>query len=205
MLIRIILTLLFLWIAVIYGQLFAQKSPETTKSRYTKVTQKGESISPWAGPWQCVLDQETGLLWEVKTDSETIHDAYWSYSWFIEQDGIENFGDCYFKKDRCDTSDLIEHVNQQGLCQRKNWRLPTLKELQTLVYQQHKPGYQTIDLGFFPNTKAGDYWTVSNQPQLEGAFRHLREGAYVVNFKTGESQALPYRNAAFVRLVSSDE
>lgn len=202
---RILIAIVLLVIAGLYGSLFAARAPIEQAHHFVKINHQGKQLSPWQGPWQCVLDKRTGLLWEVKTDSETIHDGYWSYSWFNDDKGVKNFGDCYFKKDRCDTNDLITEVNKRGLCGFTNWRLPNLEELQTLVYAHHKPGHQTIDLNYFPHTKAGDYWTSHIQPQLTGSFRHLGEGAYAVNFFSGEAQALPFRNAAFVRLVTKWE
>ena len=202
MVIRIVLSILFVGLLSFYCFINAKQDPHPQPHYLTKIAADGNSLSAWQGPWQCVMDSRTGLLWEVKTDSETIHDGYWSYSWFDGAQGVKNFGDCYFKKDRCDTNDLIESTNQKGLCGFNNWRLPTVKELSSLVDQNHKPGHQTIDLNFFPHTKGGDYWTSQSQAPLKGSFRHLREGAVAVNFLTGKSQALPYRNAAFVRLVT---
>ena len=199
---RLILSVVFIGLVSFYCFFYAQSAPQPQPYHLTKMTADGNSLLAWQGPWQCVVDKRTGLVWEVKTDSENIHDGYWSYSWFDGADGVENFGDCYFKKDRCDTNDLIEQTNQEKLCGFGNWRLPTPEELSSLVDQHHKPGHQTIDLNYFPHTKAGDYWTSRNQVSLKGSFRHLREGAVAVNFLTGKPQALPYRNAAFVRLVT---
>lgn len=199
---RIILSAVIVCLVSLYCVVNANSDPQPQPYHLTKIAADGSSLPAWQGPWQCVVDSRTGLLWEVKTDSETIHDGYWSYSWFNQNQGVENFGDCYFKKDRCDTNDLVELTNQQGLCGFNNWRLPTLKELSSIVDQNHKPGHQTIDLNYFPHTKAGDYWTSKNQVPLKGSFRHLKEGAIAVNFLTGKSQPLPYRNAAFVRLVT---
>ncbi|WDE12474.1 DUF1566 domain-containing protein [Thalassomonas haliotis] len=169
--------------------------------RWQKLTAQGQALAPWAGPWSCVLDKKSGLIWEVKTDNESIHDGYWSYSWFDGRAGQANRGDCYFESERCDTLDLIRRANRERQCGVANWRLPTAAELQSLLYLQGKPGDALIDKGFFPQTKHGDYWSGESQQALTSSFRHLGYGALAVNFGTGETTALPYRNAAFVRLV----
>ncbi|MCO7224956.1 DUF1566 domain-containing protein [Pleionea sp. CnH1-48] len=198
------LSLIFVFIVfAIYAAISKPELPEKPMSqRYQKLNSSGQPIAPWAGPWSCVLDQKTGLVWEVKNDAENIHDAYWTYSWQLNNMGVADRGDCYFEPNRCDTDDLIRRANQQQTCGIHQWRLPTKEELLTLVSHDLRPGEATIAKDFFPHTKRGDYWTsTANQP-LEGAFKHLGHGAYAVNFITGEAIIIPYRNAAFVRLVA---
>ena len=173
-------------------------------SRWVKITREGQPVDNWSGPWQCVYDQTTGLLWEVKTDNETIHEGYWSYSWFNGNVGTPNAGDCFFEAERCDTMDLLRRVQQANTCGASNWRLPTAKELMSLVKREVKPGEPTIAKDFFPQTRHGDYWTGEHGQPLTGVFRHLGEGALAVNFSSGTVITLPYRNAAFLRLVATD-
>ena len=45
-------------------QSFQPKAPPDT--RYIKINMQGEKLSSWSGPWSCVFDSKTGLLWEVK-------------------------------------------------------------------------------------------------------------------------------------------
>lgn len=178
---------------------------QSAPSPFTKIDMQGNVVPLWGGPWQCVYDSATGLLWEVKTDSESIHDAYWTYSWYSPKSaGVENSGDCYFEKDRCDTNDLIRKSNLEKTCGVANWRLPKVDELRSLISNTQKPGEPTIDKNFFPHTKRGDYWTSEHQQKLKGVYEYLGEGANAINFIEGQTVVLPYRNAAFVRLVSSD-
>jgi hypothetical protein len=170
-------------------------------SRYIKIGSDGNIISSWGGPWNCVCDQQTGLLWETKTDDESIHDGYWSYSWFDEHTGVENSGDCYFESDRCDTNDLIRRMNQEKTCSETGWRLPTHDELSTLIFKDSKPGQPKIDKTVFPHTQRGGYWTSSSAQPLSGVFKYLKEGATSINFIEGTKVTLPYRNALFVRLI----
>lgn len=168
-----------------------------------KVNHQGEELAIWSGPWHCVFDQNTGLLWERKQDDETIHDGYWTYSWFQNGQGVPNYGDCYFEDERCDVDDLIRKANQNKTCGVDDWRLPTSAELMTIVSDQLRPGEPTINKDFFPQTKKGDYWTAEGGKPLTGVYAHLKRGAIAINFGQGEMVTLPYRNAAFVRLVSN--
>ena len=160
-------------------------------------------MSPWSGPWTCVYDTKTQLLWETKTDNESIHDGYWTYSWNDGARGVKNKGDCYFEKERCDTLDLIDRVKIEKTCGLDNWRLPSSKELLSLVSRETKPGEPLIAKDFFPQTKRGDYWTKDSQQRLTGTFKYLKEGALAVDFVNGNLTKLPYRNASFVRLVNT--
>mgnify|MGYP000145850449 FL=1 len=176
---------------------------QASQSRWLKINAQGQVISPWSGPWACVYDTKTQLLWEVKTDSESIHDGYWTYSWYDGTRGVENQGDCYFEKERCDTRDLIKRVNSEKTCGIDNWRLPSSKELLSLVSRDTKPGEPLIAKDFFPQTKRGDYWTKDSQQRLTGTFTYLKEGALAVDFVDGGLTKLPYRNSSFVRLVNT--
>lgn len=184
---------------------FNQPHPDSAlDSRWQKYDADGVELAPWSGPWACVCDQQTGLLWEVKDDGEGIHDGNWTYSWSDGEIGVENNGDCFFEADRCDTQDLIERANTERRCSVGAWRLPTSAELQSLITHEVPPGSPTIAEAFFPHTKKGDYWTADGGKKMEGIFKHLGEGANAISFIEGELKPLPYRNAAFVRLVTKN-
>jgi hypothetical protein len=202
MLFRLSLLILFILVSAAYSALSTNKQKQFVGERFTKVLHSGALLDPHDGPWHCVLDKQEKLLWEVKTDDESIHDGYWTYSWFDEVIGVENRGDCYFEKSRCDTDDLIRATNQQELCGQKNWRLPNKKELQSLLLKNTLTGFAKIDSSYFPQLKNGDYWAANNQRPLSKKFRKYRFGASSLNFFSGNTTALPYKNAAFVILVT---
>lgn len=204
MLLRLLILLSLFFTLIIYAWLNPRLLPENSASRLVKLDAEGEAMNAWAGPWSCVLDQKTGLVWEVKTDSETIHDGYWTYSWYNEDIGVENSGDCFFETNRCDTSDLIRRALQEKICAKNGWRLPTAAELSTLVFLHAKPGEPVIDQDFFPHMQRSNYWAADAQVPLESIYSHLGFGAKAVNFIKGDVVALPYRNAAFVILVTDD-
>ncbi|WP_065204630.1 Lcl C-terminal domain-containing protein [Shewanella woodyi] len=170
--------------------------------RLIKLSAQGETLPPWQGPWACIHDTLTGLLWENKTNNESIHDGYWSYSWFNEGKGQANSGDCYFEAQRCDTQDLIRRTNEEKLCGTTGWRLPTKAELSSLLEQQDRPQAPQLRTDFFQQIKAGDYWSAQGAMPLEGHYQHLGQGASAINFYQGRFHNLPYRNAAFAILVT---
>ena len=184
----------------VYLMLNQPQTPVMATSHWLKLDAQGRELTAWQVPWHCVVDTRSGLTWQNLRDDESIHDGYWSYSWFDGETGVANRGDCYFEEDRCDTLDLIIRVNAAQLCGKQDWRLPSANELAQLLYPQTGKAY--IDESFFSSTQRGDYWTSDAQQPLTGIFSHLKEGALAVNFGDGSLQTLPYRNAAFVRLVS---
>ena len=114
-------------------------------------------------PWRCVRDNVTGLMWEVKTIDGGVRDQGNTYTWYDPDPktnggapGTKAGGDCGGGID-CDTHAYVQAVNKQGLCGYKDWRMPTRKELRTIVdYQQSFPA---IDTSVFPNTVATSFWT----------------------------------------------
>ena len=198
---------LFVFTLLIVGALFYARFnqpqlPAQHESSFIKVSAQGEPMDIWSGPWSCVYDKNSGLLWEIKTDAEDIHHTSWTFSWFNEGIGVDNSGDCYFEAARCDAEDLLRRVNQKKLCGVDGWRLPTADELVSLVSVTAPPGDALIDSDFFPYTQRGDYWTKDRDKALASVYEHLGNGALAVSFVDGTITALPYRNAAFVMLVN---
>ena len=88
-----------------------------------------------------VRDNVTGLIWEVKTDDGSIHDKDNTYFWYDFQDVF------------------IATLNSQNFGGQNDWRLPTIKELSTLVDSSIPYPGPTIDTDYFPNTQSSTYWS----------------------------------------------
>jgi hypothetical protein len=66
------------------------------------------------------------------------------------------------------------------------WRLPTVKELQTLVDDSVASPGPTIDAGFFPGTPAGLFWSSTST-----------FGSWLVDFSTGNSSGYENIDSGF--------
>ena len=114
-----------------------------------KISQFGNVLPASSTQWACVLDDKAGLMWEVKTTDKTLHNASNTYTWYDKISGVRNgeySHNCTFY-DFCNTWLFTELVNEFKLCGYQDWRLPTHKELKTLIqYTDIEP---LIDIQFF--------------------------------------------------------
>jgi len=141
--------------------------------KYTKISNAGDVLPDTATlgtastDWGCTRDDNTGLIWEVKTNDKGLRDQNNIYSWYDTSSNNKGYaglqdgekGSC--TGSACDTSAYVQAVNAQGLCGSKDWRLPTYHELTSIL----KPDtFPTIDLNYFPNT--GDFrtWSSTTDP-----------------------------------------
>lgn len=135
---------------------------------FTKLDADGQPLSNQDAiytieSWDCVRDDATGLMWEVKTAAGGLRDQGNTYSWYnpdadenAGSAGTQDGGDCAGGIS-CDTQSYVEAVNEAGLCGYSDWRMPTREELRSIVdYQENFPA---IDTSVFPNTVATSFWT----------------------------------------------
>ncbi len=99
---------------------------------FTKLDTRGRvSAKAWA--MVMVRDNNTGLIWEVKTDDGSVH------TW---QDAHDKF---------------VRQINQNRFRGFSDWRLPKREELRSIVhYGKHNPA---ADRTFFPRIQSGCYFT----------------------------------------------
>lgn len=149
--------------------------------------------------WACVQDNDTGLIWEVKTDDDSLRDKDWTYSWYRKPNGVDlgnsgrpNGGTCV-DSDHCDTDQFVAAVNATGLCGRTDWRLPTRSELLSIVHYGAAAA-PFIAGSHFPNTSTDRfYWT---------ADRGRAGSARTIDFLTGRSTTEIFFSELGIRLVS---
>lgn len=200
---RVFLLFLFITGPVAFALYNPVKSPELPRlPRLVKLDAMGQPLNPWAGPWNCVHDTKTGLVWEIKSYVEDIHDRQCSFSWFDGETGVADAGSCFTDSGESDTLDIIELTNKEQRCSLAAWRLPTNAELRTLLSATPKSDGPRIAIDFFPYTSRAAYWTSDSNRKLSGHFEYLGVGAATVDFRDASSHVMPYRNTAFVRLVT---
>ncbi|MBK7001585.1 MAG: DUF1566 domain-containing protein [Rhodoferax sp.] len=174
---------------------------------FTKIANDGSVLSASAAlgagdkDWACTRDNVTGLIWEVKATSG-LREQNYTYTWYNSNPatngggtGTSSGNESCFINGRCDTEKFVQDVNRDGLCGTKDWRLPSVKELQGIVdFGRSNP---TIDPTYFPNTPTDSYYWTSS-PYSDGS-----SSAWYVHFLYGEVNNT-FRYLGFsVRLVRS--
>ena len=177
--------------------------PEIHDSKYVSMDEKGEQMTPGeAGP--CVLDQFTGLVWEVKTTSAGLHNRDNTYSWYnpeedasgeLDYRGIPNGGQC--ESSDCDTHAVVIAANESGLCGFSDWRMPTRDELGSISDPRKTSSPPSINTLYFPHTQSGDYWS-SNDYQFQW------NTAWLWNFGNGLDRVEWKESQKYVRLVRGE-
>ena len=177
--------------------------PEST-SGYFKLGRSGNILPDTATEWACVQDRATGLIWEVKTDDNSMRDRDNFFSWYDPatehnhgQAGARDGGRCKGQAD-CDTLAYVRFTNEQQLCGFSDWRLPKRDEMLSLVDHNHssKKTRARINTDYFPQTVASWYWTASSNPDKP-------ENAWFVLFRNGLALSALKHQPKHVRLVRS--
>lgn len=154
-------------------------------------------------PWACVLDNQSGLVWEVKKTEPGLHNINNTYSWYDTNQesnggyaGKANGGTC--AGSNCDTDAYVKAVNAEKLCGFTDWYLPSRFELRTILDPNvFFPG-PTLPKAYFPETLPGKYWT-------DTTFRTRRAGAWVWRFDHGSDYVLEKSEALNVRLAHATQ
>lgn len=134
---------------------------------FSKIGTTGQTLPDDAVTWSCVRDNVTGLVWEMKTDDGGLHGKDWTYSWYNStgvndggDPGVPSYGSCGGSVAAgCDTEKFAAAVNLVGLCGASDWRLPSRKELLTIV--DNSRFNPAIDTKYFPNTRSSTFWSAS--------------------------------------------
>ncbi len=177
--------------------------PEIHDSKYVALGADGTQLAAGeSGP--CVLDQFTGLIWEVKTDSPGLHDSSNTYSWFnpdedasgeLDYRGKPGGGRCAGSK--CDTFALVQAVNETAYCGFNDWRLPSRDELGSISDPRKTRTPPSINTTYFPHTQSGEYWSAND-------YQFHWNTAWLWNFGNGLDRVEWKESPRFVRLVRGE-
>lgn len=148
------------------------KQDASKQTNYVHLDFKGKKINHNPGLARCVMDKQTGLVWELKTNDDSVHNQEKDYRWGGV--GAEKTGTGFFD----DWNPLLEQTKKEKLCGFKDWRVPTIDELKSLVINNQQG--LTIDTHYFFDTKDSPYWSSS-------AYANYPEHAQTVHFGNGNS------------------
>jgi hypothetical protein len=175
---------------------------------FSKIANNGSSLAASAAlgsaatDWACTKDNVTGLTWEIKPPAGLRASAH-TYTWYstaatnggnVGAVGSDTCGGTLSAYgNQCNTQNYVAAVNAVGLCGASDWRLPSQRELLTIVRADATS--PSVDITYFPNTISDWYWTSSTY-----VFRPT--DAFLVFFSYGYSNAdAKSTTSASVRLV----
>ena len=166
-----------------------------TGQQLVKLDSSGNTLADTAAKWDCVLDQTSGLIWQV--NNENI-DARYARNEDGRHASSESQGLCgLYSPGQCGTEALIERTNTKGICGIDSWRLPNIAELRGLA--DFNKSLPAINTDFFPNTQNGHYWAAE-------AFAKNNDYAWNVSFDYGHAVTNPtsagMADVGYVRLVA---
>jgi len=180
---------------------------------FTKIANNGSTLAAsatlGANPtdWACTKDNVTGVIWEIKTTTG-LRSKDHTYTWY-SSNAATNGGDAGAQgsdtcggtlatySNQCNTQNYVAAVNAVTLCGASDWRLPTQRELLTIVHAgATNPSIDTI---YFPNTRPTSHWSAST-------YAANLANAWTVGFYFGGHDAEDKRKGNnVVRLVRSGQ
>ncbi|MDY0350004.1 MAG: DUF1566 domain-containing protein, partial [Desulfobulbaceae bacterium] len=163
---------------------------------YTKLDGSDNALPESAASWTMVRDNVTGLIWEGKRNRDSVqdyanpHDADNTYTWCDTNPAANggNPGICGANG----TEDFLAALNNSAYGGYTDWRLPTIKELKTLVDRSRfNP---SISTAYFPNKVPSPYWSSTTNAGFT-------DSAWLVHFYYSTDGASIKSNIAYVRAV----
>ena len=166
-----------------------------TGQQLVKLDSNGNTLAETAAEWDCVLDQTSGLIWQVNNENA---DARYAWNDDGRHASAESQGLCgLYSAGQCGTTALIERTNNKSICGINSWRLPNIAELRGLA--DFNKSLPAINTDFFPNTQNGHYWAAE-------AFAKNNDYAWNVSFDYGHAVTSPtsanMADVGYVRLVA---
>jgi hypothetical protein len=135
----------------------------------------------------------------VKQDKDGVqhydnpHDADNTYTWY-DSNPASNGGDAGTPGIGTDTEDFVDDLNAAHFGGYSDWRLPTIKELDSIVDLSILYPGPTINTVYFPNTAASWYWS-------SPTYAPSTNGAWVVYFHNGYDSSHNKSHSGYVRAV----
>jgi hypothetical protein len=164
---------------------------------YSKLDGSGNVLPDSAASWVMLLDNVTGLIWEMKNSKDGVknyanpNDSDNTYTWY-DSNPATNGGNAGTPGSGTDTEDFIKALNDARYGGYSDWRLPTRKEL-AYILNDGVTG-TTITTRYFTNTAASWYWSSTTDVYSTGF-------AWGVNFGYGYVSSYYKPNAGYVRAV----
>ena len=149
-----------------------QKDKDTIVPRFKKLDAAGDVLAADLqvltrdeSDWSCVTDTSSDLTWQVlQANGDFAFDStyYWGDRTLNHRDYMP--ASCALDKS-CNTDNLVEIANEQKLCGKTDWRMPTRNEWKTVLTTEmlnDEKRQAPIDRFFFPYLDANydeAYWT----------------------------------------------
>ena len=181
---------------------FCDPPPEETGGRWVA------SVQLVNGEWRTsplTARQRSAERWQVRSDGLVVADTATGLIWdrcTWGQSGTDCSGEGQLFLEWTDAMHVAEIANQQRYKGAYDWRVPNVRELETLV--KIDAAWPSINSEVFPNTPSTMYWTSSNSWLIPGisidAWTVLfREGVVSFQEKTVNPEMYPDRSR--IRLV----
>ena len=185
------------------GQAFyGQDAHYTGERSYTKLKRDGSEWHTGDPQWVMVRDNVTGLIWEVKEDQDDTQnynnpqDADNTYTWYDSNSATNGGNSGTPGTAGTNTEDYINDINAANYGGHNDWRLPTDKELSSLVNAgRYNPA---INTDYFPDVLSSRYW--SSTVSVFSA-----NIVWIVNFKYGDNNGGSKMSSYYVRAVRSGQ
>ncbi|EKF9422175.1 DUF1566 domain-containing protein [Vibrio cholerae] len=179
-------------------------------ARYIKLDEKGlplkrQDLTYKQHPFQCVLDAQSGLVWETKRARKenqpySIHDDDNMYAMAVSESTSDWGASCVLPElnitssdpVQCNVANQVKWVNQAKLCGLDNWRVPSMLELYSLMdFGRKNRSEMKMDMRYFPLTRVPRTETLYNDK-----WQVIREG-YTHGFWTTFQSLDQKKNSVF--------
>jgi Leucine-rich repeat (LRR) protein len=162
--------------------------------QFVKFDSDGNALTPSASEWTMVLDQATGLMWDVKKNNDSLVDRSRQVTWYSSDPDLTLPGEAGKYNNMENTEYYIKALNMTQFGGFSDWRLPDIMELKTIV--KISSDYPATYTQYFPLSQDQAYWT--SQTQASSVAK-----AWCVHFYDGHEETQEKGDLFYVRAVRS--